>query len=293
MPRESREAKSARARRIVKKLDAAMPETRIALEYENELQLLVAVMLSAQATDAVVNTVTPELFAKYRTAEDYARARVPELEKAIRRIGLFRGKARNLHAAMQRIAREHGGKLPRTREELYRLPGVGWKTAGVVVNHAFGTPALPVDTHVGRVSRRLGLTRQEDPDKVEAELSALLPPEQWGRAHQLLIWHARLIGRSVEGECSCSAPSPSPPRCSRPPRDAPAGRRRPRPAPRRWRPTRSPSTTSASGPPAPRGPAWIRTTSIRRRSSRTRGPARTSRSSSTSRDRAPTSPWTA
>jgi len=179
-----------------------MPEARIALEYENELQLLVAVMLSAQTTDAVVNTVTPHLFARYRTAEDYARASVPALEKAIRRIGLYRGKARNLHAAMQRIAREYGGKLPRTREELYGLPGVGWKTAGVVVNHAFGTPALPVDTHVGRVSRRLGLTRQEDPDKVEAELSSLLPAEKWGRAHQLLIWHGRRTCIARKPHCS-------------------------------------------------------------------------------------------
>ena len=202
MPREPKEAKSARARRIVVKLDKAMPEARIALEYENELQLLVAVMLSAQATDAVVNTVTPDLFAKYRTAEDYARATLPELENAIRRIGLFRSKARNLHAAMQRIAREHGGKLPRTREELYGLPGVGWKTAGVVVNHAFGTPALPVDTHVGRVSRRLGLTKQEDPDKVESELSLLLPPEKWGRAHQLLIWHGRRTCIARKPHCS-------------------------------------------------------------------------------------------
>jgi endonuclease-3 len=202
MPREPKEAKSARFRRIVAKLDKAMPEARIALEYENELQLLVSVMLSAQATDAVVNTVTPELFAKYRTAEDYARASLPELENAIRRIGLFRSKARNLHAAMQRIAREHKGSLPRTREELYRLPGVGWKTAGVVVNHAFGTPALPVDTHVGRVSRRLGLTKQEDPDKVESELTALLPPERWGRAHQLLIWHGRRTCIARKPHCS-------------------------------------------------------------------------------------------
>src|SRR5919199_190250 len=185
MPRESREAKSARVRRIVEKLDEAMPEARIALEYEDELQLLVAVMLSAQATDAVVNTVTPELFAKYRTAEDYARASLPELENA-----------------MQRIAREHKGSLPRTREELYRLPGVGWKTAGVVVNHAFGTPALPVDTHVGRVARRLGLTRQDDPDKVETELTALLPPERWGRAHQLLIWHGRRTCIARKPHCS-------------------------------------------------------------------------------------------
>jgi endonuclease III len=202
MPRESREAKSARARRIVDELDRAMPEARIALEYQDELQLLVSVMLSAQATDAVVNTVTPALFAKYRTARDYARASIPELERMIRRIGLYRGKARNVRAAMQRIAREYGGKLPRTREELYRLPGVGWKTAGVVVNHAFGTPAFPVDTHVGRVSRRLGLTRQEDPDKIEEDLSALLPPEKWGRAHQLLIWHGRRTCIARKPHCS-------------------------------------------------------------------------------------------
>ena len=202
MPRESREAKSARTLSIVEKLEQAMPEARIALEYQDELQLLVSVMLSAQATDAVVNTVTPALFAKYRTAQDYARASIPELERMIRRIGLYRGKARNVRAAMQRIAREYGGKLPRTREELYRLPGVGWKTAGVVVNHAFGTPALPVDTHVGRVARRLGLTRQEDPDKVEVELSALLPPEKWGRAHQLLIWHGRRTCIARKPHCS-------------------------------------------------------------------------------------------
>ena len=212
MPRESREAKSARARRIVQKLDQAMPEARIALEYEDKLQLLVAVMLSAQATDAVVNTVTPALFAKYRTAQDYARASIPELERMIRRIGLYRGKARNLRAAMQRIAREYGGKLPRTREELYRLPGVGWKTAGVVVNHAFGTPALPVDTHVGRVARRLGLTREEDPDKVEADLTALLPPESWGRAHQLLIWHGRRTCIARKPHCSRCAVAPDCPR---------------------------------------------------------------------------------
>jgi endonuclease III len=191
MPRESREARGRRAALIVDALEKEMPEAKIALEYQDELQLLVAVMLSAQTTDALVNQVTPALFAKYRTAEDYARANAAQLENMIRRIGLFRTKAKNLRAAMRKIASEHGGKLPRTREELHELPGVGWKTAGVVVNHAFGTPALPVDTHVGRVSRRLGLTRSEDPAEVEADLSALLPPERWGRAHQLLIWHGR------------------------------------------------------------------------------------------------------
>src|SRR5918911_939103 len=208
MPRESREAKSARALRVVAKLDEAMPEARIALEYQDELQLLVSGMLSAQATDAIVNTVTPALFAKYRTAQDYARASIPELERMIRRIGLYRGKARNLRAAMQRIAREYGGKLPRTREELYGLPGVGWKTAGVVVNHAFGTPALPVDTHVGRVARRLGLPGEEDPPKEEADLSALLPERVWGAPHQLLIWHGRRTCIARKPHCSRCAVAP-------------------------------------------------------------------------------------
>lgn len=191
MARETKEAKTRRALRIVDRLQEAIPEAKIALDYQDELQLLVAVMLSAQCTDAVVNTVTPALFARYPTAEDYARADPEELMQLIRRVGLFRTKARNLAAAMKILHEAHGGRLPREREALRELPGVGWKTAGVVVHHAFGTPALPVDTHVGRVARRLGLTAHLDPDKVERDLSALLPEARWGRAHQLLIWHGR------------------------------------------------------------------------------------------------------
>jgi len=191
MPRETRQTKARRAAAIVDALEVALPEAKIALDYADELQLLVAVMLSAQCTDAVVNTVTPALFAKNPTAAHYAMSTPRALEEQIRRVGLFRNKAKNLHAAMTLIEERHGGKLPRTREQLNELPGVGWKTAGVVANHAFGVPAFPVDTHVGRLSRRLGLTRQLDPDKVERDLSALLPPERWGRAHQLVIWHGR------------------------------------------------------------------------------------------------------
>lgn len=179
-----------------------MPEAKIALDYADELQLLVAVMLSAQCTDAVVNTVTPQLFARHPTAAHYARSTPEKLGEQIRRVGLWRSKAKNLHAAMVRIAKEHGGEIPRSREALCELPGVGWKTAGVVVNHAFGTPAFPVDTHVGRVARRLGFTAQEDPDKVEAELGALLPPARWGRAHQLLIWHGRRTCEARRPHCS-------------------------------------------------------------------------------------------
>ena len=190
----AREPKARRAQRlaeIVRRLEREMPEAKIALEYEDELQLLVSVMLSAQSTDAMVNTITPALFARFHTAADYARSTPEKLGQMIKRVGLWRAKAKNLHAAMEIIADRHQGHLPRKREELTELPGVGWKTAGVVVNHAFGTPALPVDTHVGRVARRLGLTAHEDPRKVEHDLTQLLPPAQWGRAHQLLIWHGR------------------------------------------------------------------------------------------------------
>lgn len=202
MARESKEARKARFSKILDRLEEAMPEARIALEYEDELQLLVAVMLSAQCTDAVVNTVTPALFARYPTAAHYARSTPEKLGEQIKRVGLWRSKAKNLHQTMTRLARDHGGRLPRSREELRELPGVGWKTAGVVVNHAFGIPAFPVDTHVGRVARRLGLTRQQDPDKVETDLSALLEKERWGRGHQLLIWHGRHTCESRRPHCS-------------------------------------------------------------------------------------------
>jgi len=201
MARESKAKKAERFSRIVDLLEKEMPEAKIALEYQNELELLVSVMLSAQSTDKLVNTVTPALFARYPSARAYARSSPAELEKMIQRVGLFRSKARNLHAAMTIIEEKYGGKLPRTREELNELPGVGWKTAGVVANHAFGTPAFPVDTHVGRVSRRLGLTRQQDPDKVEADLTQLLPSDRWGRAHQLLIWHGRRTCEARKPKC--------------------------------------------------------------------------------------------
>ena len=190
MARESKEAKRARATKVVDALARQMPEAKIELDYQDDLQLLVAVMLSAQCTDKLVNTVTPALFARHPTAAHYARSTPEALGEQIRRVGLWRTKAANLHATMTAIAAS-GGAIPRTREALEELPGVGWKTAGVVVNHAFGTPALPVDTHVGRLARRLGFTAQEDPRKVEDELSALWPPERWGLSHQLLIWHGR------------------------------------------------------------------------------------------------------
>jgi endonuclease-3 len=185
-----------------------MPDVRIALEFGDDLQLLVSVILSAQSTDAGVNKVTPALFTRFRTAEDYARAAPEDLWPFIRSLGLYRNKAKAIVAAMGTIAAAHAGRVPRTREALEALPGVGRKTAGVVLVHLGAAQAFPVDTHVGRVSRRLGLSRETDPSKVERDLMALLPEEQWGDAHQLFVWHGRR---------TCIARAPL---CSRCPVDA-------------------------------------------------------------------------
>jgi endonuclease-3 len=189
--RESRAARAARAVEVLDRLERAMPQAKIELDYQDELQLLVAVMLSAQTTDAMVNRCTPGLFARFHTAEDYARAAPEDLHPFVSRCGLYRNKAKNIVAAMRVLTERHGGKLPRSREALEELPGVGRKTAGVVAMHAFGGLAFPVDTHVGRLARRLGFTRAEDPDDVEADLQELVPSERWAKGHQLLIWHGR------------------------------------------------------------------------------------------------------
>jgi endonuclease III len=213
--------KRARAAEIVDRLARAMPDVRIALEFHDDLQLLVSVILSAQSTDAGVNRATPPLFARYRTAVDYAAARPEDLWPTIRSLGLFRNKAKAIVAAMKAIAGEHGGRVPRTREALEALPGVGRKTAGVVLVHLGAAHAFPVDTHVGRVSRRLDLSRQLDPSKVERDLMALLPEERWGHAHQLFVWHGRR---------TCIARAPACSRCAVedlcPKRGVPKGMRR-------------------------------------------------------------------
>jgi endonuclease III len=184
-------AKRARAAAIVDRLEVAMPDVRIALEFEDDLQLLVSVILSAQSTDAGVNRATPALFARFPDAARYAVAQPEDLWPYIRTLGLFRNKAKAIVAAMRAIATEHGGRVPRAREALEALPGVGRKTAGVVLVHLGAGHAFPVDTHVGRVSRRLDLTRELDPDKVERDLMALLPEARWAKGHQLFVWHGR------------------------------------------------------------------------------------------------------
>jgi endonuclease III len=195
----------ARAAAVLDRLEAAMPEARIALQFQDDLQLLAAVLLSAQTTDARVNEVTPALFARYPTAAAYAAAEPEELWPLLRTLGLFRAKAKNLVLAMRAIGLEHGGRVPRSREALERLPGVGRKTAGVVLVHLGADEAFPVDTHVGRVSRRLGLTRARDPGDVEDALQALFPRARWGRGHQLFVWHGRR---------TCTARAPACARCT-------------------------------------------------------------------------------
>jgi endonuclease III len=204
MVREPLVLKRARARRIFASLARAMPDAKIELAYQSPMELLVAVMLSAQCTDKRVNLVTPPLFRHYRTVRSFAHAQLGELQSLIRTCGLFRTKAKNIIAAAQAIAAQHGGRVPRTREELETLPGVGHKTAGVVCNHLGDERAFPVDTHIQRLAWRIGLSRQRHPDKVEEDLQQLFPAHLWSQGHQLLIWHGRRV---------CSARSPACERC--------------------------------------------------------------------------------
>jgi endonuclease-3 len=201
-PRRPTEAKRARAREIADRLERAMPDVRIALDFGSDVELLVSVILSAQSTDVGVNRATPALFARFPDAAAYAAARPEELWPYIRTLGLYRNKSKAIVAAMRAIAAEHGGRVPRTREGLEALPGVGRKTAGVVLVHLGAAHAFPVDTHVGRVSRRLDLSREADPSKVERDLMALLPEERWGKAHQLLVWHGRRTCKALAPACS-------------------------------------------------------------------------------------------
>jgi endonuclease-3 len=211
-----------RALRIVEKLEEAYPEVETALHHDNPLQLLVATILSAQCTDARVNMVTPALFRKYPDAEAFARSNARQLESAIRTTGFFRSKAKNIREACRAIQERFGGRVPDRLEDLVTLPGVGRKTANVVLGNAFGIPGITVDTHVGRLSRRLGLTLHEDPVKVEFDLMELIPREKWSTFSLQLIWHGRrvCVARAPRcGECVLYALCPYPAKTSpRPPR---------------------------------------------------------------------------
>jgi endonuclease-3 len=185
-------------------LERTYPHAVTALTYQSEFQLLIAVILSAQTTDARVNMTTPALFAKYPTPEKLAAARQSDVETIIKSTGFFRMKSKNIIACARDLVERFGGKVPRDREELESLAGVGRKTASVVMAGAFAEAALAVDTHVFRVAHRLGITVGKTPRQVEDDLTALLPPDKWGDATHWLIVHGRAI---------CKAPTPQCPRC--------------------------------------------------------------------------------
>jgi endonuclease-3 len=199
------EAKKRRAAAVLRRLRKAYPDAKCALDHSSPLELLVATILSAQSTDVGVNKVTPALFAKYKTAADYARSPRGVLEREIHSTGFFNSKARSLRAMGAAIAAQHGGRVPETMEDLVALPGVGRKTANVVLGNAFGKDeGFVVDTHVARLSRRLGFTRQTDPVKIERDLNELVPKGRRTLGAHLLIFHGRRIctaRRPLCGEC--------------------------------------------------------------------------------------------
>lgn len=181
-----------RVAQLLKVFPRVYPGARCELDFKNPLQLLIATILSAQCTDKRVNLVTPALFAKYKTAADYARAPQAELERAIQSTGFFRNKTKSIRAATKAIAEEHGGKVPNTMAQLRELPGVGRKTANVVLGNAFGVDeGIVVDTHVIRLSERLRLTKHSDPEKIERDLMKLVRREHWTIWSHWLIWHGR------------------------------------------------------------------------------------------------------
>jgi endonuclease-3 len=201
--RESKKARRERAGEILARLRALYPTTRIALDFENPLQLLMATVLAAQCTDERVNMVTPALFRRYPEARDYAAADLGELEEMVKSTGFFRNKARALKSLGTALIAEHGGKVPASLEALVALPGVGRKTANVVLGNALGRiEGIAVDTHVQRLSRRLFLTAEEDPVKIESDLMPILPREDWTRFALLLQDHGRKVCKARKPECA-------------------------------------------------------------------------------------------
>lgn len=198
--------RKAQARRVLRRLKADYPDAECALRYDTPVQLLVATILSAQCTDERVNLVTEKLFADSPTATDLAQLPLPKLEKYVQSTGFFRNKAKNIKACCKELVERHGGQVPKTLEELVPLAGVGRKTANVVLGTAYGIPSgVVVDTHVGRLSRRTGLTSQTDPVKVERDLIELLPKPRWVDFSHRMIYHGRQVCHARQPKCdACS-----------------------------------------------------------------------------------------
>ncbi|HVP79373.1 MAG TPA: endonuclease III [Thermodesulfobacteriota bacterium] len=188
---KNQEVLKKRAKSIIRILSTEIPDSTIALKFSNPLELLIATILSAQCTDVKVNQVTENLFKKYRTAEDYAESNLAEFEEDIRPTGFYRNKAKSVQKCCQELVERFGGKVPKALEDLITLPGVGRKTANVILGNVFGIPGITVDTHVHRVSQRIGLTKNDDPVKIEFDLMEIVPKEEWTHFSNLLIWHGR------------------------------------------------------------------------------------------------------
>jgi endonuclease-3 len=207
--------KKTRAKEIIRRLKKEYPHARTALQFTTPIQMLVATMLSAQCTDERVNKVTPRLFEKYRAAGDFAKASLRELEASIHSTGFYHNKAKNIMAAARMISEKFSGRVPDTMEGLLSLPGVARKTANVVLQNAFGkVEGIVVDTHVRRLSQRLGLSKEDDPEKIEKQLMAVLPLEEWGAVSYLLIEHGRKVCQAKKPDhegCVLKAVCPSRP----------------------------------------------------------------------------------
>ena len=204
--------KKVRARKMYRVLTKSYPNVRCELDFNSPFQLLVATVLSAQCTDKRVNQTTPALFKKYKSIKKMARADQKDIEKLIKSTGYFRAKAKNIKGLSQKIMIDFNGEVPDKLEQLITLPGVGRKTANVVLGHAFDTPGITVDTHFGRLSRRFGWTKENDPVKVEFEVAELIPEKEWTNLSQRMIWHGRRVCHSRKpacGACSLSKLCPS------------------------------------------------------------------------------------
>jgi endonuclease-3 len=203
MPSESKQSKTTRLKKIIAGFQKTYPDAHCELTHADPLQLLIATILSAQCTDKRVNIVTPALFKKYRTAADFADAPRADLEQAIKSTGFFRSKARNIQNCCRKLVELHGGEVPRTMEELIQLGGVGRKTANVVLGNAFGVVVgVIVDTHAMRLSRRLGLTTEKTPEKIERDLMKLLPRSHWLLFSHWLVWHGRRRCDARKPDCA-------------------------------------------------------------------------------------------
>ena len=190
-----------KATEIVKILKETYPDACCSLDFENAFQLLVATILSAQCTDERVNIVTKDLFQKYRTMEDFANATQEEMEEAVKSTGFYRNKARNIIAVAQVLMAKFQGKVPQTMDEMLTLPGVGRKTANLVLGDVYNIPGIVVDTHVKRISNKLGLTKNQDPEKIEYDLMKVIPKDNWTDWNHLLVFHGRAICKAKKPEC--------------------------------------------------------------------------------------------